>query len=165
MSQIRSKIFQRGNPCEATCISDFGTGEKGLWGSRLVEGEVNEYGNPKYESVRYERAPAPEPKAPMIISDTIRHEVHPLTGKATDSRSTHRKMTREHNSIHGTAYDYRGSEKRVADNIPKFKEMSEDDYIRDTAIAREQVLSGTAPLTDYDKHVCKEINTRLKNKV
>ena len=99
-----------------------------------------------------------EPKAPMIKFPTAFNDFHPVTGEFVRDSSHFRRINKEV-----------GVEERdmspVAANVPEMKNTSEDDYAKDVAIAREQVMSGTAPLTDHDKHVCKQINERIKNRV
>lgn len=99
-----------------------------------------------------------EPIAPMIKFPTPINDFHPVTGQFVSDSSQFRRINKE-----------TGTEERdlapVASNIPVMKATSEDDYIKDVSIAREQLLAGTAPLTDHDKYVCKQINERIKNRV
>ena len=100
-----------------------------------------------------------EPVAPAIIMDTMTPCYHPATDQYVDSKSRFKQITK------ACGYEDRTGASAVADNRPKFNRMTEDDFIADVKIAREQLQSGTAPLTEYDKHVCKQIDERLKNKV
>jgi len=99
-----------------------------------------------------------EPKSPMIKTPTVFNDFHPLTGEFVHDSAQFRRINRDH-----------GVEERdlkpVADNIPVMKESTDDDYIRDVSIAREQLRAGTAPLSEYDREVCKGMNERIKNKV
>jgi hypothetical protein len=124
------------------------TGNKGRF-YRFINGEFVEV-VPDYSPK--------EPVAPMIKFPTPMNDFHPVTGEYVSDSSHFRRINKEC-----------GVEERdmspVAANVPEMKGISEDDYARDVAIAREQVMSGTAPLTDHDKHVCKQINERIKNRV
>lgn len=125
-----------------------------------IEGNTGRYYkfiNGKFTEVVPDRTPR-EPIAPMIRVDSLPGDFHPVTGEWCDTRSKFRRINKDV-----------GVEERdmspVAANVPEMKGISEDDYARDVAIAREQVMSGTAPLTDHDKYVCKQINERIKNRV
>lgn len=111
----------------------------------------------KFVEVIPDRTPR-EPIAPMIKWPVAINDFHPVTGQYVSDSSQFRRINKDV-----------GAEERdmspVAPNVPVMKGTSDDDYARDVAIAKEQVLSGTAPLTDHDKYVCKQINERIKNKV
>ncbi len=111
----------------------------------------------KFVEVVPDRTPR-APKAPMIKFPTQINDFHPVTGEYVSDSSHFRRINKQ-----------TGTEERdlapVAPNVPVMKGVSDDDYIKDVSIAREQLLSGTAPLTDHDKYVCKQINERIKNKV
>lgn len=125
-----------------------------------IEGNTGRYYkfiNGKFTEVVPDRSPR-EPIAPMIKFPTVFDDFHPVTGEFVHDSSQFRRINKQV-----------GVEERdmspVAPNVPVMKGTSEDDYARDVAIAREQVLSGTAPLSDHDKYVCKQINKRIKNRV
>ena len=135
-----------GDPKESAWPSSEPSGDKGLYIFR--DGRA----------VKAYRAPAAEPVAPAIHCDTMPLQLHPSNGQPVDSRTQFKRIMKAHGHEERTGAD------RVASNIPVMKNTSEDDYIRDVKIATEQVQAGTAPLSEYDRAVCKRINEQLKNK-
>jgi hypothetical protein len=95
--------------------------------------------------------------APFIIPDSIKPTEHPATGKMTDSRSVFKRMTK------ASGFEEREG-RRVADNEPKFKSCTDDDYAAAAKSAYEQCQSGMSHLNEYEREVCKRINERLKNR-
>ena len=145
--KIQSRVINRGDKNESSWPSINPKGERGVFVFR--EGKCERYSRKRVEQ-----------KTPYIISDEMQRTLHPSDGKTiVDSKSKFKRIARAH------GHDIRTGADKVADNKPKFKESETQHYERDVKIAWEMVQSGTAPLTDYDKHICKEINERLKNRV
>lgn len=143
---VRSRTLQRGDPNEATWLSDMPSGEKGLFVFR--EGKA----------VRVEYGDAEPSLTPFIHVDSMPLQLHPSNGKPVESKSQFKRIMKAH------GHEDRTGAPMVADNKPKFKGMSDDDYMRDVKIATEMVRSGTAPLSEYDREKCKRINQQLKNR-
>lgn len=99
-----------------------------------------------------------EPVAPMIRMDSMPGDYHPVTGEWCDSRSKFRAINK------ATGTEERGMG-RETDNVPVMSGIDDKDYERDVQIAREQLIAGTAPLTEFDRAVCKKIDEQLANKV
>jgi len=95
--------------------------------------------------------------APFIVEDTISAQLHPGTCKWVDSRSKFKMMTK------ACGLSERGPE-QMKDQGPKYKEMDSHSFERDVKIAYEQCRSGTAPLSEYDRKVCRSIDERLRNR-
>lgn len=94
-------------------------------------------------------------KTAAVHSDDIPRTLHPVTGKPVDSFSTWKREAK------ARGYEVRGHDEMPVDTGQRFKETSASDYERGVQEAIEQVKSGRAPLSEYDRHVCKEINTEI----
>lgn len=96
--------------------------------------------------------------APNVIQDSMDALKHHGDGRMYDSKSNFRKTTKR------LGFEERGDAESVADNIPKFKNTSEDDYVAATKQAWAMCESGNAPLNEYEREVCKRIDERLRNR-
>jgi len=96
-------------------------------------------------------------RAPAVHQDSMDATRHPCDGRLYDSKSTFRRVTREHGCVEiGNEF--------VGPSEPVRYNMSQDDYAAEAKKAYEQVRSGTAPLTEYDREICKRINERIRNR-
>lgn len=98
-----------------------------------------------------------EVNAPFVIQDTIDTVMHPGTCAYTDSRSMFRRMTK------ASGLSERDSS-RVAPSNPNYRDMDSDSFARDVKIAYEQVKSGNAPLSEYDREMCRRMDERIRNR-
>lgn len=154
MAKIQTKTFNYGNEKESSWPPKYPkkATKRGTFHIDKKTGELTE-------------GPPPIPsyiqifgKAPAIQVDSMPLTSHPANGQPVESKSQFKRIMKAH------GYEDRTGAKAVADNKPRLKQVSDDDYVKEVKIAREQVQAGTAPLTEYDKQVCKEMNRRLKNK-
>lgn len=99
----------------------------------------------------------PEVNAPAILLDSMPPLMHPASGKIYESKSAFRKETKAH------GLEEVGQAKGFAAKKESFSK--ENDIVKDLQQAKAMVDSGTAPLTEKDRAVCKAQNERIKNKV
>lgn len=110
------------------------------------------------QMVDWDPPPRPAPNAPYVIQDTIKACRHPASCQWVDSRSRFNRITKSY------GYSDRTGAERVAPNKPVWKDTEPEHYERDVKIALEQLKSGTAPLTEADRAVCKNIDQQLRNR-
>lgn len=101
----------------------------------------------------------PPIEAPYIRTDEMPAIQSNADNKFYDSKSKYYK------SIRDLGLEIAGGTKRVADtpSVP-WLQKGDDEYVRDLKKAKEMVQSGTAPLTERDRAICKSMNERLKNR-
>lgn len=104
----------------------------------------------------YQSKPIP---APAVHQDSMDALEHPANGKMYDSKAAFRRVTKAH------GLEEIGNERNVAAGNSPYKGMRPEDYARSAKEAYEQCRSGNAPLSEYDREMCKRINERLRNRV
>ena len=145
MSEIKTKIFNRGDSCESTWPSDYGTRESGRWywdesKQKMVKG------NPP---IRHEKSA----DAPMIIMDSIDPYYHPAAGIWVESRSQLAMCDKATGSITTDKLIPADSSQKKAREAARRKDLTECLH---KAVAL--VDSGNAPLTEEVRQLCERQN-------
>lgn len=100
----------------------------------------------------------PRVEAPFVQTDSMDLLKHHGNGKYYDSKSGFRRVTK------ALGYEERGDAESVADNKPKMVGMTERDYHESIQKSWAQLKSGTAPLSEFDREVCRRTDERLRNR-
>jgi hypothetical protein len=142
---IKSRPTQRGNEKESKWPSDYGEGGRGRY--VRIDGK---YVNVTEEWKETRRTAAIH----QDTMDAIEHPAEP--GKLIDSKSKFRAITRKH------GLEEVGNEE-IKQREPARKGCSEEDYVNDVKKAINDLRWGNAPLTEYERARCREIDRRRNN--
>lgn len=93
-----------------------------------------------------------------VIQDSMDPLEHPANGKIYDSKKEFRRVTK----LHGL--EELGNERRGTGSQPAYQKVSEADYVDAVKSAWAQLDSGTAPLNEYEREVCRRNDERLRNR-
>lgn len=105
--------------------------------------------------IRHEDLPPPQPRV-YIRNTTIPLTQHPVDGQWYDSSSKFRAVTKAH------GYEHTDGERNIANKVEFVPPIEE--YEADVKQAWAMIDSGTAPLTEEDKAICKRINEQIDNR-
>lgn len=145
MTKIQTKIFNYGNEKESTWPPLFGTRKSGVSYYDKDEGCVKE-GFPPQKQKRFG-------EAPYIISDTIEPYYHPAAEKFIESKSKLRRVDEDHGTITTDKMQPADPSRQNALNKAR-----REDVRKSLMKAVAQVDSGTAPLTEEVREMCKRTN-------
>jgi len=104
MTKIKSRPIKRGDPKEATWLSDYGTGEKGVWVFSKAP-EVNKFG-----------------KGGHLILDEIPPTENYADGKIYTSKKRFREATRQHGYVE-VGEDLLTKQKRTQGNMERREQL------------------------------------------
>lgn len=143
--KIQTKIFEHGDPCEAKCISDYGTKDSGdFYFDRETQKFVRGFPPPRVEKFA---------EGPNIITDTIPEYYHPGAEKWTDSKSRLKMLDEATGSI--------TTDKKLPGNknyTERIKRERREDAHKSLRKAVAQVDAGTAPLNEEQRALCTRQN-------
>jgi len=95
--------------------------------------------------------------APFVWTDSMQAVEHPASGKIYESKSAFRRETKRY------GLEEVGNSRNFANKKESISKVPE---IEAALIQAKAMLdSGTAPLSEKDREVCKRINERIRNKV
>lgn len=151
MTEIRSRIMRRGDPCESTWPSQFGSGEKGVFHIDPSTGECVE-GYPEPEVQKFGQAP-------VVILD----EMPPARHQGTDEILTSRKEWELRDRITGTATH--GRRPRVVDRAHERRAARQVDIRQSRERATVELDKNEHPITEQFRAYAKERNKVLSQRL